>query len=111
MAGSARLAAPISAGPPAGTTTRVSHYRQPDEKPEMMKTRHVFDQQLTSLEGDIVRLGGVVEDMLDQAMLSLNTQDQDLAKEVINLDDLADSLDLYIETRCMRLLALQQPVS
>src|SRR5205807_8919808 len=78
---------------------------------EMMKTRHGFDQQLTALQQDIVRLGGVVEEMLDQAMLSLNTQDQDLAKEVINLDDLADSLDLYIETRCMRLLALQQPVS
>jgi phosphate transport system protein len=77
----------------------------------MMKTRHAFDQQLTALQQDIVRLGGVVEEMLDQAMLSLNTQDQDLAKEVINLDDLADSLDLYIETRCMRLLALQQPVS
>jgi phosphate transport system protein len=76
-----------------------------------MKTRHVFDQQLAALEHDIVRLGGVVEEMLDQAMLALNTQDQDLAKEVINLDDLADSLDLYIETRCMRLLALQQPVS
>jgi phosphate transport system protein len=80
-------------------------------KIEMMKTRHGFDQQLNALEHDIVRLGGVVEEMLDQAMLALNTQDQDLAKEVINLDDLADSLDLYIETRCMRLLALQQPVS
>ena len=76
-----------------------------------MKTRHAFDQQLTALQHDIVRLGGVVEEMLDQAMQSLNNQDQDLAKEVINLDDLADSLDLYIETRCMRLLALQQPVS
>jgi phosphate transport system protein len=76
----------------------------------MMKTRHVFDQQLTALEQEIVRLGGVVEEMLGQAMLSLN-KDQDLAKEVINVDDLADSLDLYIETRCMRLLALPTNVA
>jgi phosphate transport system protein len=76
-----------------------------------MNTRHAFDQQLTALEHDIVRLGGIVEEMLDHAMEALITQDPDLAKEVINRDDLADSLDLYIETRCMRLLALQQPVS
>ena len=76
-----------------------------------MNTRHAFDQQLTALEHDIVRLGGLVEEMLDHAMEALITQDPDLAKEVINRDDLADSLDLYIETRCMRLLALQQPVS
>jgi phosphate transport system protein len=76
-----------------------------------MNTRHAFDEQLTALEEEMVRLGGVVEEMLDQAMQALVTQDPDLAKEVINRDDLADSLDLYIETRCMRLLALQQPVS
>src|SRR6266851_4690388 len=76
-----------------------------------MNTRHAFDQQLTALEHDIVRLGGLVEEMLDHAMEALISQDPDLAKEVINRDDLADSLDLYIETRCMRLLALQQPVS
>lgn len=76
-----------------------------------MNTRHAFDQQLAALQQDMVRLGGVVEEMLDHAMEALVTQDQDLAREVINRDDLADSLDLYIETRCMRLLALQQPVS
>src|SRR6266851_818926 len=76
-----------------------------------MNTRHAFDQQLTALEHDIVRLGGIVEEMLADAMEALISQDPDLAKEVINRDDLADSLDLYIETRCMRLLALQQPVS
>src|SRR5229473_229657 len=76
-----------------------------------MNTRHAFDQQLTALEHDIVRLGGIVEEMLDHAMEALISQDPDLAKEVINRDDLADSLDLSIETRCMRLLALQQPVA
>jgi phosphate transport system protein len=76
-----------------------------------MNTRHIFDEQLTALEQEMVRLGGVVEEMLGQAMQALIAQDPDLAKEVINRDDLADSLDLYIETRCMRLLALQQPVS
>jgi phosphate transport system protein len=76
-----------------------------------MNTRQSFDQQLGTLEQDILRLGSVVEEMLDKAMQSLVTQDPDLAKEVINQDDLADSLDLHIETRCMRLLALQQPMS
>jgi phosphate transport system protein len=76
-----------------------------------MHTRQRFDQQLAQLEQDMVRLGTVVEEMLDKAIRALMEQDVDLAAEVINEDDLADSLDLHIEQRCMRLLALQQPMS
>jgi phosphate transport system protein len=76
-----------------------------------MHTRQHFDQQLAQLEQDMVRLGTVVEEMLDKAIRALVEQDVDLAAEVINEDDLADSLDLNIEQRCMRLLALQQPMS
>lgn len=91
-------------------TSDEERYQKSGEK-VAMNTRQAFDQQLSALEQDMVRLGGVVEEMLDQSMQALITQDPDLAKEVINRDDLADSLDLYIETRCIRLLALQQPVS
>jgi phosphate transport system protein len=76
-----------------------------------MHTRQHFDQQLAQLEQDIVRMGTVVEEMLDKAIRALVERDVDLAVEVINEDDLADSLDLNIEQRCMRLLALQQPMS
>lgn len=76
-----------------------------------MTTRQHFTQQLTQLEEDLVRMGTVVEEMLDKAIRALVERDVELASEVINEDDLADSLDLHIEQRCMRLLALQQPMS
>jgi len=76
-----------------------------------MNTRQNFYQQLRQLEEDMVRMGTVVEEMVDKAVRALVERDVDLANEVINEDDLADSLDLHIEQRCMRLLALQQPMS
>jgi phosphate transport system protein len=76
-----------------------------------MSTRQNFNLQLRQLEEDMVRMGAVVEEMVDKAVRALVEQDVDLANEVINEDDLADSLDLHIEQRCMRLLALQQPMS
>jgi phosphate transport system protein len=76
-----------------------------------MNTRQHFNQQLRQLEEDMVRMGAVVEEMVDKAVRALMERDIDLANEVINEDDLADSLDLHIEQRCMRLLALQQPMS
>lgn len=82
-----------------------------EERSDDMHTRQHFNQQLEQLEQDMVRLGTVVEEMLDKAVRALVERDVDLAAEVINEDDLADSLDLNIEQRCMRLLALQQPMS
>lgn len=76
-----------------------------------MNPRQNFNQQLRQLEEDMVRMGAVVEEMVDKAVRALVERDKDLCNEVINEDDLADSLDLHIEQRCMRLLALQQPMS
>ena len=74
--------------------------------------KNYFTYQVpTQLEEDMVRMGAVVEEMVDKAVRALVERDVDLANEVINEDDLADSLDLHIEQRCMRLLALQQPMS
>ena len=36
-----------------------------------MNTRQSFDHQMATLDQDVVRLGSVVEEMLDQAMQSL----------------------------------------
>jgi phosphate transport system protein len=77
----------------------------------MPPTRQAFDAQLHELEQDLLRLGSHVEEMEDQAVRALLNRDAALAQVVIDSDDLADDLDLSIETRCMRLLALQQPMA
>jgi phosphate transport system protein len=56
-------------------------------------------------------MGTFVESMLHKAVRALEQQDVALAREVIDEDDVADDMDLSIEQNCMRLLALQQPMS
>ncbi len=77
----------------------------------MSTTRQAFDAQLRELEQDLLRMGSHVEEMEDQAVSALLNRDAALAQKVIDEDDIVDDLDLSIETRCMRLLALQQPVA
>lgn len=77
----------------------------------MPTTRQAFDTQLRELEQDLLRMGSYVEEMEDQAVRALLSRDAALAQRVIDHDDRVDELDLSIETRCMRLLALQQPMA
>ena len=73
--------------------------------------RQQFDEQIRDLEQDVIGMGSFVIGMLDGALDSLVRQDVDLAGEIIGKDDIADEMDLNIENSCMRLLALQQPMS
>jgi phosphate transport system protein len=77
----------------------------------MPSPRHTFDLQLRTLEQRLLRMGSFVESMLEDAVRALAEQDVALGKEVTRRDDVADELDLDIETSCMHLLALQQPMS
>src|SRR4051812_9051159 len=56
-------------------------------------------------------MGSYVVQMLSLAMQALVRDDARMAQHVIEMDDVADSMDLQIEHTCMRLLALQQPMS
>ena len=73
--------------------------------------RHRFEEQLKSLQQDVLRMGTYVVEMLSLAMQALTEQNVNLANHVIDMDDAADQMDLDIEQTCMRLLALQQPMS
>jgi phosphate transport system protein len=77
----------------------------------MATTRHTFDSQLQALEQDLLRMGSIVEGMVDQSVRALLERDIELAEAVIAEDDKVDELDLSLETQCMRLLALQQPMA
>lgn len=70
-----------------------------------------FEHQLADLQDDILRMGSYVVQMLSVAMQALVRQDEKFARHVIEMDDTADLMDIQIEQKCMRLLALQQPMS
>ncbi|MFP3903572.1 MAG: phosphate signaling complex protein PhoU [Armatimonadota bacterium] len=77
----------------------------------MGHVRKNFEEQLQKLQQRLLQMGAFVEAMLDKSSRALTEQDVDLAQEVIESDDIADDMDLAIEKQCMRLLALQQPMS
>ncbi len=77
----------------------------------MRRIRQAFDEQLQHLQQRLLEMGAFVEAMLEKAVCALRDQDVNLAREVIRDDDTADDMDIEIEQLCMRLLALQQPMS
>ena len=76
-----------------------------------MIIRRTFEEQLSELQNDMLRLGRFVEEALGKSMDALVRQDLPLAKQVVTDDDFADDMTFGIQTRTMQLLALQQPMA
>jgi phosphate transport system protein len=72
--------------------------------------RH-FHEELELVKEKTLKLGSLVETMVEQAVASLVDRDSRLAEEVIASDRKVDILDLEIEEDCLRLLALHQPAA
>jgi phosphate transport system protein len=81
----------------------------------MAKTdRHIrgaFDHELHGLEDDILRMGGVVGDLIHRSVEALLSRDAAAAASVIEDDDRVDSMHLAIEQRVIGMLATQQPMA
>lgn len=73
--------------------------------------REHFDVQLHDLQEMLIRMGIKVEEMIDKAMQALLERDEALARQVVEMDDIVDDMDLSIERRCIHLLATQQPLA
>ena len=73
--------------------------------------REHFAQKILEVKRKVLRMGALVENIIDTAVTALKEQDLDLARKVNEKDDEIDQLELEIEEECIRLLALQQPVA
>lgn len=76
-----------------------------------MTGRKSFHLELEELQQDLLRMGSLVEKAIAEAVRSLAERDLELAEKVVAGDDLIDDMELDIENRCLRLLALQQPMA
>ena len=74
-------------------------------------TRTHFEEELKSLRHLLLNMGSQVDQMVAQAVDALIDQDAALAEKVMASDDLVDDMDIQIESGCMRLIALQQPIA
>ncbi|SEG11452.1 phosphate uptake regulator, PhoU [Caloramator fervidus] len=70
-----------------------------------------FQQNLEDIKRKVLRMGLMVEAIVDKAVNSLKEQNLELARTIIEDDDKIDMMDLEIEMDCIKLLALQQPLA
>ena len=76
-----------------------------------MVTRHSFDQELDDLHLDLIKMGSLVEESIDNAILALKKQDVELARNIFKNDDVIDDFEKKIEKKCIALIARQQPLA
>jgi phosphate transport system protein len=72
--------------------------------------RH-FDQELEALKAQLLQMGGRAEAVIQKAVEALKRRDPALARSVFEDDKAIDHLENEIEERCVRLLALRQPMA
>jgi phosphate transport system protein len=73
--------------------------------------REEYRESLDELRADIASMGRNVLDQLSRALAALESDDHELAREVIEVDDRINQRYLDLEGDCIDLIALQQPVA
>lgn len=74
-------------------------------------SRESYRERLTALRDDVLYLAELVTDRLRDALEALDAHDEQTARRVIESDDEVNELYLELESDCVDLLALQQPVA
>jgi phosphate transport system protein len=76
-----------------------------------MVARHSFDQGLDDLHLNLIEMGSMVEESIDNTILALKNQDVELARKIFRNDDIIDDFEKRIEKKCINLIARQQPLA
>lgn len=74
-------------------------------------TRSFFDRELEELHLDMIGMGSLVEESIENTIIALKKQDIVLAKQIFMNDDIIDDYEKKIERRCLNLIARQQPLA
>lgn len=70
-----------------------------------------YDEELDRMTNAILEMGGIVENQLSSAIVTLMRTDTERAAEIIQNDRHVDALERDIDNLVMRLLALRQPMA
>jgi len=73
--------------------------------------RNRFDEQLQTLNHELLKMGALIETAIQNATTALCTQDAEAAQRAIAADKEVDQAERDIESLCLKLLLHQQPVA
>lgn len=77
----------------------------------VVKMRSKFDEQLNSLNNELIKMGALCEEAISGVIKLLIDNDTKMKDSVLEADKEIDRSERDIETLCMRLLLHQQPIA
>ncbi|HOJ20835.1 MAG TPA: phosphate signaling complex protein PhoU [Armatimonadota bacterium] len=81
-------------------------------QPEVARgVRRTFEDHLSDLLDNVLRMGAAVEEMVARAVEALRHGDVTAGEKLDQFDDVVDEYNLNIENECLQLIALQQPMA
>ena len=70
-----------------------------------------YEEELTQLAAEVARMGGLAEAQVASAVDAVARRDVALSEAVVGRDERLDLLEIDIEKRCIKLIALRQPLA
>jgi len=74
-------------------------------------TLKFFGEELQQLKAEVAMMGGLVEQQVADSIRAVASRDVGLAQAVVGRDQKLDQLQLDIEKKAIRMIALRQPVA
>ncbi|HUN59123.1 MAG TPA: phosphate signaling complex protein PhoU [Candidatus Binataceae bacterium] len=81
------------------------------ENSQNQHTNRQYEEDLRGLRAGLLRMGGLVERQIVEAVESLVNRNTEQARETIQRDVEVNRLDTEMDQRCINLLALHQPTA
>jgi phosphate transport system protein len=76
-----------------------------------MTARLSFEHELQLLRDNLTEMGHLIEAAIDRTLQAFETQDEEIAKDIIVGDRNVNDIEKTIESRCLSLILKQQPVA
>ena len=73
--------------------------------------RTEYTEKLKGLKIKLLKMGSMVQNIIEESLQALLQQDLEKAATIHRMDDEIDRMEEEIETECMNLIALQQPMA
>ncbi len=70
-----------------------------------------FHQELNKLKENLLKMAGLAEQAISNAITALVQRDSALGEKTIKEDEKINELELLIDDQCLKLLALHQPMA
>ncbi len=70
-----------------------------------------FEKQLEDIRSQLLAMGGLVEQQVNDAMTALLTGDAELARKVMSGDDEVNRYDIKADEDCFNIIAMRQPTA